>query len=156
MHDYFGTLPRTLALPMQLEARANALAAGGLAEIGDGGGNLEWTVQFLLGADRVVGDRVVARGSDAGTECGARRKNVELDRFFVADDLRRGRREAERQGHQWDVVGPGGGLSQRFRDRIRALQCDRKSASKRNRLLEGSAEFPLFIVRVDSRVDASE
>jgi hypothetical protein len=64
---------------MQLETGGNALVAGDLAEIRDRGGNLEWAVQFLFGAERVVGDRVIAGASEPGTEGGAGGEDVELD-----------------------------------------------------------------------------
>jgi hypothetical protein len=117
---------------MQLEAGGNALVAGSLAEIGDRGGNLEWTVQLLFGAQRVVGNRIVAGGRESGPESRSGRKNIELHRLFAAEDLGRYRRRGRRQGHQWHITRPGGGLTQRFRDRIGALQGDRKSAAERN------------------------
>ena len=48
MHPFLG-VPRSFDLPMHLEARTDALAAGGLAKIGDRGGNLEGAVQLHEG-----------------------------------------------------------------------------------------------------------
>ncbi|MGB8552177.1 MAG: hypothetical protein WA716_10850 [Pseudolabrys sp.] len=45
---------------MQLETRADAFAAAGLAEIRDRGGNLEWTVQLLFGTQLWVTGSLLA------------------------------------------------------------------------------------------------
>ena len=58
---------------MKLEAGRNALVAGRLPEIGHRGGNLEWAVELLFGAKGIVGDRIIAGGSDSGTERSAGR-----------------------------------------------------------------------------------
>jgi hypothetical protein len=53
---------------MDLKTGADAFTAGGLAEILNGGGNLEWPVRLLLGAQRVVRRWVVAGAGQAGAE----------------------------------------------------------------------------------------
>jgi hypothetical protein len=83
-----GVLAR---LPVQFEAGADALAAVGLAEIRDRGGNLEWPVKLLLGAQRVVRYRVIAGAGHAGTERSAGWQDVEFDASFVAEHLWRQR-----------------------------------------------------------------
>lgn len=76
-------------LPIQLEAGTNTLAAGGLTEIGHRGGNLEWAIQLLFSAERVVGDGIVAGAGQAGTERRAGWQDVEFDGSFIAEHLRR-------------------------------------------------------------------
>jgi hypothetical protein len=108
-----GVLAR---LPVQFEAGADALAAVGLAEIRDRGGNLEWPVKLLLGAQGVVRDGVVAGAGLAGAEGRARRQDVELDASFIAEDLWRQGSGGSWQGHQRDVVRPSHGLTTRLSD----------------------------------------
>ena len=76
---------------MELETGADAFAAGGLPVIRDGGGNLEWPVKLLLGAQRVVRYRVIAGAGHAGTERSAGWQDVEFDASFVAEHLWRQR-----------------------------------------------------------------
>lgn len=52
MHDFLG-IRQPRKVYQQLETRADAFAAAGLAEIRDRGGNLEWTVQLLFGTQRM-------------------------------------------------------------------------------------------------------
>src|SRR6476660_8624903 len=93
MHDFYeNRLALAASLPVQLEAGGDALAAGGLAEVGDCCRHLEWTIKLLFGAERVVGDRVIAGSRNAGTERGAGRQDIELDGPFIAEHLRRQRR----------------------------------------------------------------
>jgi hypothetical protein len=61
---------------MDLKTGADAFTAGGLAEILNGGGNLEWPVKLLLGAQRVVRHWVVARRSP-----GQRRASYRLGEY---------------------------------------------------------------------------
>jgi hypothetical protein len=50
----FSAASSPFPLPMHLKPGADALAAGSLAEIGHCGGNLEGTIELLLGAERIV------------------------------------------------------------------------------------------------------
>jgi hypothetical protein len=45
---------------VHLKSGIDALVAGSLAEIGHRGGNLEGAIELLLGAERIVRDRIVA------------------------------------------------------------------------------------------------
>src|SRR6476620_11002770 len=103
-------------LPMKLETGADAFTAGGLTKIRDRGGNLEWSVKLLLGAQGVVRDGVVASAGLAGAEGRAGRQDVELDASFIAEDLRRQGSGGRWQGHQRDVVRPSHGLTTRLSD----------------------------------------
>ena len=92
MHDFFK-IQGPEGLPVELETGADAFAAGGLPVIRDGGGNLEWPVKFLLGAQRVVRNGIVACAGQAGAKRCAGWKDVEFDAPFIAEHLRRlGRR----------------------------------------------------------------
>ena len=115
MHDFFQILGAE-RLPMELETGADAFTAGGLTKIGDRGGNLEWSVKLLLGAQGVVRDGVVAGTGLAGAERGAGRQDVELDGSFIAEDLWRRGSGGSRQGHQRDVVRPSHGLTTHLSD----------------------------------------
>lgn len=64
---------------MEFEAGRNALVAGRLSEIGHRGGDLEWAIELLFGANAVVSDGIIAGGDDPGTKRGAGRQNVEPD-----------------------------------------------------------------------------
>jgi hypothetical protein len=140
-----------VSLPMHLKPGTDALAAGSLAEIGHRGGNLEGAIELLLGAERIMRDRVVADARQSRTERSPGRKDVELDRPFVAKHLTGSGRGARRQCHQWHVSRSRGGLAERFGDRIGILQGDRETAGKRNRLLERGADLALLVEGVDSQ-----
>ena len=94
-------------LPIQPEAGTDTLAAGGLTEIGHRGGNLEWTIQLLFSAERVVGDGIVAGAGQAGTERRAGWQNVEFDGSFIAEHLRRQGPGSGWQSHQGDIARSG-------------------------------------------------
>src|SRR5262245_21625907 len=152
----FSAVSLPFSLPVHLKPGIDAFAAGGLAEIGHRGGNLEWAIELLLGAERIMRDRVVADARYARAECGPGRKDVELDRPFVAEHLTRSRCGRRGPGHQWHIGRTRGRLSQRLGDRIGILQGDRKPAAKWNRLLERGADLALLVERVDPRIDAPE
>ena len=59
MHDFLG-IRQPRKVYQQLETRADAFAAAGLAEIRDRGGNLEWTVQLLFGTQLWVTGSLLA------------------------------------------------------------------------------------------------
>src|SRR5262245_62673995 len=99
---------------MHLKPGTDALAAGSLAEIGHRGGNLEGAIELLLGAERIMRDWVVADARQSRAERCPGRKDVELDRPFVAEHLTGSRRGGRRQCHQWHVSRSHGGLAERF------------------------------------------
>jgi len=141
---------------MQFEAGSDALVACGLAVIRHRGGHLERAVELLLGTDGVVGDRVIAGGGKSGADCCTRRQNVELDRPFVAENLRRRRTRSGWLNRQRYIVRTRGWLAECFRDRIGVLKSYREPSAKRNRLFEGRTELALFVVRIDARVHAAD
>ena len=63
---------------MELKTGADAFAAAGLTEIRHRGGNLEWPVKLLLGAQRVVRYGVVAGAGPTGAERRAGPLNLTL------------------------------------------------------------------------------
>src|SRR5262249_40499786 len=69
MHGFRKGESRYLAtsLPIQLEAGANALAASGLADVGDRGGHMQRAVKLLIGTEGVVRYRIIAGVDKAGT-----------------------------------------------------------------------------------------
>src|SRR5262245_51257312 len=75
------------SLPVQLEAGGNALAAGGLPDVGDSGCHMQRAVKLLISAEGVVRHRIIAGVGKAGTQCGPCRQDIELDHFLVAKDL---------------------------------------------------------------------
>lgn len=141
---------------MHLKSGADAFAAGGLAEIGQRGGNLEWAIKLLLGAKRIMRDRVVSDIRQSRAERCPGRKDVEFDRPLVAEYLSRSGRGGGRQSHKWHVSRSRGGLAERFGDRIRALQGNRETAAEGNRLLERGADLALLVEGVDPRINTSE
>ncbi len=96
----FSAASSPFPLPVHLKPGADALAAGSLAEIGHRGGNLEGAIELLLGAERIMRDRVVADARQSHAERCPDRKNVELDRPFVAGHLAGWWRRSGRQCHQ--------------------------------------------------------
>ena len=90
---------------MDLKTGADAFTAGGLAEILNGGGNLEWPVKLLLGAERVVRHWVVAGAGQAGAEHHTGWEDIEFDASLIAVHLRRQGCGARRQSHESNITG---------------------------------------------------
>src|SRR5262245_36177759 len=152
----FSGIFSPFSLPVHLKPGVDALAAGDLAEIGQRGGNLEWAIELLLGAERIMDNRIVADTRQPRAERCPGRKDVEFDRPFVAEYLTRSGRGGRRQSHKWHVSRPRGGLAERFGDRIGVLQGNRETAAEGNRLLERGADLALLVKRVDPRINTSE
>src|SRR5262245_36096245 len=83
----FSGIFSPFSLPVHLKPGADALAAGDLAEIGQRGGNLEWAIELLLGAERIMVDRIATDTRQPRAERCPRRQDVEFDRPFVAEYL---------------------------------------------------------------------
>jgi hypothetical protein len=141
---------------MELKTGADAFAAAGLTEIRHRGGNLEWPVKLLLGAQRVVRYGVVAGAGPTGAERRAGWEDVEFDASFVAVHLRRQGCGARRQSHKRYIARSRRRLTTRLGDRICVLQGECKTTAERNRLFQRCAELALFIRRVDPRTHASD
>src|SRR4029453_5993077 len=152
----FSVASSSFSLPVHLKSGADALAAGGLAEIGQRGGNLEWAKELLFGAKRIMCDRVVSDTRQSRAERCPGRQDVEFDRSFVVKYLSRSGPGGRRQSHKWHVSRPRGGLAERFGDRIRALQGNRETAAEGNRLLERSANLALLVEGAAPRIHISE
>src|SRR5207344_483131 len=94
-------------LPVQFEAGGDALVAGGLPDVSDRSGHVQWAVKLLIGAEGIVRHRIVAGVGKAGAQGGPGRQNIELDRLLVAKDLLGSGRAGRRQRHEWQITGPG-------------------------------------------------
>jgi len=105
-------------LPIQLEAGTNTLAAGGLTEIGHRGGNLEWAIQLLFSAERVVGDGIVAGAGQVGTERRAGCRMLNLTALSLPNTCGVRGPEAGGKAIQGDIARSGRLLTARISDRV--------------------------------------
>ena len=114
---------------MDLKTGADAFTAGGLADILNGGGNLEWPVKLLLGAQRVVRNWVVAGAGQAGAEHHTGWEDIDAS-----------------QSHERNIAG-----SRRRRPRVSVTEyvsckVTAQTTAEWNRLFQRCAELALFIV----------
>jgi len=115
---------------MDLKTGADAFTAGGLADILNGGGNLEWPVKLLLGAQRVVRNWVVAGAGQAGAEHHTGWEDIEFDASLIAVHLRRQGCGARRQSHERNIAGSRRRRPRVSVDRICVLQGDGQNDSR--------------------------